>query len=205
MKYKGTIQRNGNDASKGMDDIFEAQSQEEAEQIYSEYVLEYLEEDETLEINVRALDEEYTEMAVFENNGHRSFCDLDEIEPATLGDMLDADFSIDDCGLICVGENEDGEELYTSATDFDGEKTLAELKSIEIDWYRIKYWDGNNWQCDIFETYDTCKVIVHSLEDPSPAYYFNYELELEDGERVQYTKSNTSGSISPYYDEYIEE
>lgn len=149
-------------------------------------------------------EKKYTEMAVFMIDNHRSFCNTDEIEHATFDDMFEAGYSKDDCGLTYEGDDEDGNELF-SGYDFDGKKTIEEIREIEIDWYRIRYWDGNNWKCDVFETYTTVNAIIHELEDPSPAFYFNYELELEDGEKVKCTTSNTSGSISPYYDEDYDE
>ena len=136
----------------------------------------------------------------FDNNEGTHYVEEEKIKQATITDMLNADWSLDDCGLIGEGENEDGESIFSSH-DFEGNKTLDEIKEedIETSWYAISYWDGNNWQINIIEYYNTEEMTIEELENPSPLYYFQYELIKEDGEKIKVYQSNMSGHLSPYY------
>ena len=147
-----------------------------------------------------------TTMAIITNGSQqRYFVEESEIRSATFGDYLEAGYSYDDMGLNIVGENEDGKDLFEGGYNFEGRLTWEEIEDLEVDGYCISYWDGNNWQIDIFENYYTEEVEIENLDPPSPEYYFNYKLILEDGEKVICTKSNMSGSLSPYYKEDIED
>lgn len=150
------------------------------------------------------IEKDSTRMAVVIINDTRNFVNPEEIETATIGDMKKAGWDNDWCGIWKEGENEDGETLYMGY-DFDGLKTLEEVKEIKTDWRVIKYWDGNNSQIDLFQYYDIEDVIIIRREDreSNPKYSFSYDIVMKDGEIVECQKSNESGSISPYYVEYV--
>ena len=143
------------------------------------------------------------QMAVVTFNDTRYFVDVKEIETATIGDMMDADWDNDWCGIWKEGEDEDGETLY-KGYDFDGLKTLEEVKEVETDWSVLSYWNGNNWETDLFEDYDIEDVIILHREDRegSPKYSFSYDIIMKDGEIVECQISNESGSLSPCYVEF---
>jgi hypothetical protein len=126
-----------------------------------------------------------------------TYVSIDDTRQATVEDAINADWSLDD--------------IYGSSLDEyldeNGELLESEFDEDLGDYIIVSYWDGNNFQYDL---YDRCELEivegeVISLSHPSPAYYFNYEIVLEDGEKIKVTQSNMSGSLSPYYREDTEE
>jgi len=143
-----------------------------------------------------------TTMAIITTENEEWYTEESNISTATLGDMIDADWGYDDCGLEEDGENENGEMLFTSDLDFDGKLTTEELKDIETGWFKVSYWDGNNWKKDIFEYYTTEEMIIESdtEKEPEPKWNFCYKITRANGDIMEATQSNCSGSLSPYYD-----
>ena len=150
---------------------------------------------------------EKTTMAIIHDDNYegRRWIKESEICRATFGHWDEAGFSRNDMGLKCVGETGDGEELYESLfCDFDGQKTFDEIINEKTDWWAVKYWDGNNYHTLVFEYYSTIEAEIERLTDPSPAYYFRWNIYFPNGDVVFCTTSNMSGSLSPFFDEDIE-
>jgi hypothetical protein len=146
-------------------------------------------------------------MAIIHNDNYegRRWIKESEIARATFRHWDEAGFTKNDMGLKNVGENEDGEELFESLDgDFDGQKTFDEIMDEKTDWWAVKYWDGNNYHTLVFEYYSTIEAEIEKLDNPSPAYYFRWNLHFTDGEIVFCTTSNMSGSLSPFFDEDID-
>ena len=159
---------------------------------------------EALEYSWNEFKSETITMAIIEDDVYEHeylYVPESEITNATLGDMREYGFSETDLGLKFVGENEYGEELYTSDFNFEGEKTWEEIEEIETDWFVIKYWDGNNHQMQLFENYTSEEVVVVRRYDRegNPLYSYSYDLIMEDGSRIETSQSNCSGSLSPFF------
>jgi len=146
------------------------------------------------------------ELAIINNGNEVKYLDPEELKTSTLQDWKDAGYGYGDIGVNESGEY--GEEKFT-ADWFDGEKDWEEIANEEIDdHYCVRYWDGNNWKIEIIPTelvaFDN--FLIKDMEDPNPTYYFRYFLtRISTGEQVVCTKSNMSGSISPYYEKDDEE
>jgi hypothetical protein len=128
-----------------------------------------------------------------EYDGKRLFINQEDVRQATVQDAIDCDWSLDD--------------IYGSSLDEyldeDGELLESELTEDLDEYYFVEYWDGNNWRKELLDVNNISEVegIITVLDPPSPAFYFNYEIQLENGEKIQCTQSNCSGSLSPYYEE----
>lgn len=130
---------------------------------------------------------------IAEANG---YIPVSEIQPATLQDWEDADYSIEDMGLQEVGENEDGKILYSSL-HFES-VTWDVAKDYTTGWYFVRWWNGNNHQTCFFEYYRVVEAEIIKKEISGPAFCFRYELII-DGESIDCVRSNMSGHISPFY------
>lgn len=146
-----------------------------------------------------------TTMAIITTEDEELYLEEKHIRRATFEDFMDCDWSFDDMGLEEVGENENGDELYTSVYDFEGKKTWKEIMDISTDWFCVPYWDGNNWKVDVYENYSTEEMIIErdTESEPDPVWSFCYKITRADGSIINATQSNCSGSISPYY--FVEE
>ena len=69
----------------------------------------------------------------------------EDLKKATIGDLLNADYSEDVCG---IKELEDG----TYDVEDYGIMSDEEMRKIEVPcFYCVSYWDGNNWRYDVYD------------------------------------------------------
>jgi hypothetical protein len=126
-----------------------------------------------------------------------------DVEVATIKDMRKADFSWEDCGCKKIDREVDDKESMWEVYQYTNPMSYEDMLECETDLSCISYWDGNNWQTDIWESGDMLSFDEYEIKElfdkrPSPAYYFVYGIKIE-GEEIETTQSNCSGSISPYY------
>jgi len=143
-----------------------------------------------------------TDAIITDGNGNKRYIEEKEIRNATYADFANADYDYAFMGLEKVGEDENGYDLF-EGDEFEGQKTWEEIEDIETDWYCVEYWDGNNYHCDVFENYNTEEMVIERdcEREPSPLYYYCYNLKKENGDIIETTQSNMSGGLSPYYNE----
>ena len=118
-----------------------------------------------------------------------------DVKFATIGDCLDAGWSDDS---LSIYRDEDG-NMFDCQT-----KEVIDEDSRLYNYLCVSYWDGDNWQYDIYEdcelTYiENVDVINNYDKDMNPCYVYNYKLFFVDGDIKDATSSNMSGSLSPYY------
>lgn len=128
-------------------------------------------------------------------NGNLKYVSEDDVKPATIGDFLAAGWDNDS---LSIYRDEDG-------NFFDRQIKKPMNEDSEIDnFVCVSYWDGNNWQYDVYEEYEltyieNVSVINNYDKDMSPCYEHHYKLFFVDGDVEDATSSNMSGSLSPYY------
>ena len=131
---------------------------------------------ETLTKTIKEI--EMKEFYVFEAYPGKKYLLAEELEAASVEDIIEAGYSLDDWGLT---END---------TETGG--------------FSCRWWDGNNWQVivldsDDLNSLDSINAEVEELETPDPAFDFYYNLVLANGEKIKVSQSNCSGSVSPFY------
>jgi len=137
-------------------------------------------------------------LEITDEHGDVMYIRVSDTRTATIQDALDNDWSLDDI----YGSSVDSEWL-----DEYGELiNKEELESDLGDCIAVSYWDGSNNRTEILNP-DTISInkidaeVKHDTEsDPSPLCYYCYNLDLENGKTIAVTKSNMSGSLSPYFE-----
>ena len=74
-----------------------------------------------------------------------------------------------------------------------------------IGYQGIQYWDGNNHQIEIIAdetgyTAEPLHITNEENNDPNPAFSYSKILTLNTGKKINISQSNTSGSLTPWWD-----
>ena len=123
--------------------------------------------------------------------------EMEKLSEATCQELIENGWSHDDVGGYTIENMDEENEKYID--DETGEEIDLSEETVD-DLYSISYWDGSNWKTDIFgrDDFEEIEITLERLEDPNPAYYFRYNIIFSDGESIEATDSNMSGSFSPY-------
>lgn len=141
-----------------------------------------------------------TTMAIITlENEEKRYIEENKIKAATFGDFYFCNWSYEEMGLKEIGENEKGEILFSSSNyDFEGKKTWKELENMGTDWYAVSYWDGTNYNIEVFEYYATKFAIIDQKYNIENSNSFNFDIILEN-QKFEAFQSNISGNFSPFY------